>query len=243
MARLFITGSAGGLGQLAAERLVGNGNKVVLHARNVDRGREALSKVPAAEGVVTADLSDLYETKRLAEKVNGLGEFDAVIHNAAVYQAPGKQIVKVNILAPYVLTCLIQKPQRLVYMSSGMHGGGNADLDTLKNDPENVTYSDSKLYMVMLAKAVARRWPDVFANVLDPGWVPTRMGGPNAPDSLKDGYSTQVWLAASDEPQAMVSGCYFKHKRQVPHNPQADDVSLQDRFLKTCEEMTGVSFP
>src|SRR5437764_171627 len=123
MARVFITGSADGLGHLAARELIEQGHKVVLHARDLDRGRDALSKVPGAERVVTADLSNIDETRQLADKVNGLGDLDAVIHNAAVYQAPGRQIVKVNILAPYVLTCLIRKPQRLIYMSSGMHGG------------------------------------------------------------------------------------------------------------------------
>src|SRR3954463_12520152 len=115
MARIFITGSADGLGQLAARDLVEKGHEVVLHARNQERGQEALDKVPGAEGVVTADLSNLDETKQLAERVNGLGTFDAVIHNAGVYQTTGKQIFSVNTLAPYVLTCLINRPARLIY--------------------------------------------------------------------------------------------------------------------------------
>ncbi len=87
MARIFITGSADGLGQLAAKALIAWGHRVVLHARNERRGREALDKVPGAESVVTADLGSIDETKQLASKVNALGEFDAVIHNAGVYHA------------------------------------------------------------------------------------------------------------------------------------------------------------
>lgn len=242
MSKIFITGSAEGLGRFAAQELVEQGHSVVLHARHEERAQDALANVPGASDVLTANLMDLEETKQLAERVNALGRFEAVIHNAAVYQAPGEDIVKVNILAPYVLTCLVERPRRLIYMSSGMHGGGHVRLATLKDRPADITYSDSKLYMVMLCKAAARRWPDVYANVLDPGWVPTRMGGPNAPDSLRDGYMTQVWLAVSDDPEVKVSGCYFKHKRQVPYNRQADDVKAQDEFLKVCEELTGVSF-
>jgi NAD(P)-dependent dehydrogenase (short-subunit alcohol dehydrogenase family) len=108
MARIFITGSADGLGQLAATALVAEGHKVVLHARNESRGQDALAKVPGAEIVLTADLGNIEETKQLAAKVNALGNFDAVIHNAGLYQAAAEQIRAVNTLAHYILTCLIE---------------------------------------------------------------------------------------------------------------------------------------
>src|SRR5690349_2739207 len=111
MARIFITGSAGGLGQLSARMLIEQGHKVVLHARNVERGHDALKKNPDAETVLIADLSNLEETKRLAWQVNELGTFDAVIHNAGVYQTSSKEIFAVNTLAPYSLTSLIRKPK------------------------------------------------------------------------------------------------------------------------------------
>src|SRR5436189_414383 len=126
MARIFITGSADGLGQLAANALIAQGHNVVLHARNATRGTEALAKVPGAETVVTGDLTSINETTQLAEKVNALGRFDAVIHNAGVYRAPSKQLFAVNTLAPYILTCRTQKPKRLIYLSSDMYEGGRS---------------------------------------------------------------------------------------------------------------------
>jgi NAD(P)-dependent dehydrogenase (short-subunit alcohol dehydrogenase family) len=243
MARIFITGSADGLGQLAARALVAQGHKVVLHARNAARGGEALAKVLGAETVVTADLSSVEETIQLSEKVNALGSFDAIIHNAAVYNASGKLLFAVNTLAPYVLTCLIQKPKRLIYLSSGMHKGGHSKLDNFNMDVSGINYSDTKLHVLMLCKAVARKWPDVYANVVNPGWVPTKMGGSVAPDDLKKGYETQVWLAASNDEKAKVSGNFFYHQKETGYNPEADDVQLQDRFLMTCKEVTGVVFP
>src|ERR671926_885524 len=149
MARIFITGSADGLGQLAARALIARGHRVVLHARNERRGREALDRVPGAEGVVTADLGSIDETKQLASKVNALGEFDAVIHNAGVYNAPAEEIFTVNTLAPYVLTCLIRRPKRLIYLSSDMHSQGCSKLESLKTETGRLTYYDSKLHVLM----------------------------------------------------------------------------------------------
>src|SRR3954471_3649047 len=155
MARIFITGSADGLGQLAAKALIDQGHKVVLHARNAARGREALAKVPGAETVVIGDLTNIDETIQLAEKANALGRFDAVIHNAGIYSNPPKELLAVNTLAPYILTSLIHKPQRLVYLSSDMYAGGSSKLDSFKTDISRMTYSDTKLHVVMLCKAVA----------------------------------------------------------------------------------------
>ena len=243
MATIFITGSADGLGQLAAKALIAQGHKVVLHARNEKRGQEALDSVPGAESVVTADLASIDETKQLASKVNALGKFDAVIHNAGLYQASAEEIFAVNTLAPYILTCLIQRPQRLVYLSSGMHLQGRAKLESIKTNISRITYSDSKLHVLMFSMAVARKWPEVYANALDPGWVPTKMGGQGAPDDLQKGYETQVWLAVSDDEKARVSARYFHHQEESRHNPEADDVQLQERFLSLCKEITDTSFP
>lgn len=243
MARIFITGSADGLGQLAAMSLIEQGHKVVLHARNAERARDAMEKTPGAEAVLIGNLSNTEEVKKLADEANKLHPFDAVIHNAGVYQTSATEIFAVNTLAPYILTCLIQKPQRLIYLSSGMHLHGHAKPEGIRTNAGSITYSDSKLHVLMLCKAVARKWKDVYANAIDPGWVPTKMGGRNAPDDLQKGYETQVWLAASNEEQAKVSGRYFFHRKERPYNPEADDTGLQERFLSLCEEITGVPFP
>lgn len=241
MARIFITGSSDGLGHMAAKLLVSEGHQVVLHARNAKRGQEALKKVPGAVNVLTADLANMEETKQLAEEVNALGRFDAIIHNAGVYQVSNDLIFAVNTVAPYILTCLIQKPKRLVYLSSGMHLSGDPSLKNM--EAGRVSYSDSKLHDIILSMAVARKWQDVYANAVDPGWVPTKMGGHGAPGNLQKGYETQAWLAGSDDDEAKVSGGYFYHKKQKRHLPEAADAGVQEKFLKLCEQITGVHFP
>ena len=242
MARIFITGSADGLGLLAAKVLVSQGHKVVLHARNPERGHEAMKKVPGAETVFTGDLSTIDDTRKLGEAVNASGAFDVVIHNAGVYQAPSKTIFAVNTLAPYILTCLIQKPKRLIYLSSGLHLSGRANFDEFNPDKNQISYSDSKLHVLILTMAVARKWADVFSNAIDPGWVPTKMGGKGAPDDLQKGYETQVWLATSEDEKAKVSGRYFHHQKERTYNSAADDVILQDKFLQRCQDITGIAF-
>jgi NAD(P)-dependent dehydrogenase (short-subunit alcohol dehydrogenase family) len=243
MARVFITGSADGLGQMAAEKLIRLGHNVVLHARNAQRVQVAIKNNPGYAAVLTGDLSNIEETKKLADEVYGLGTFDAVIHNAGVYQTSAREIFAVNTLAPYILTSLIQKPKRLIYLSSGMHLQGRSNLRSFKSDVGRITYADSKLHVMMLCKAVARMWSEVYANVINPGWVPTKMGGRGAPDDLQKGGETQVWLAVSNEESAKVSGRYFFHQKERPYNSEADSVVLQEEFLKLCKEITGVTFP
>ncbi|QKJ32934.1 SDR family NAD(P)-dependent oxidoreductase [Mucilaginibacter mali] len=234
MAKIFITGSADGLGQLAARQLMKDGHVVVLHARDEQRARDALNHAPGAKDVLTADLADIGDTKALAEKANALGTFDAVIHNAGVYQVGMQQLLHVNTLAPYILTALMNKPKRLIYLSSGMHLSGHAQWT------ERLSYADSKLHVLMLAKILARKWPEVYANAVDPGWVPTKMGGRAAPDDLQMGYETQVWLATSHEPAALVSGQYFYHQRQARYNRAADDIAAQERLLAELAGLTGI---
>ncbi len=243
MARILITGSADGLGQLAAKALIEQGHEVVLHARNAERARYTRQQTAGAMHAIAGDLSDIDQTKNVAHEANVLGPFDAVIHNAGVYQASAREVFMVNILAPYILTCLMPKPRRLIYLSSGMHLQGRANLENLSKEMSHISYSDSKLYVLMLCMAAARKWPDVDANAVDPGWVPTKMGGPDAPDDLQKGYETQVWLAVSDDSRAKVSGRYFHHLTESRYNPQAGDVMLQERLLSLCRDITGVPFP
>jgi NAD(P)-dependent dehydrogenase (short-subunit alcohol dehydrogenase family) len=253
MARVFITGSSDGLGCMAAQLLVEQGHAAVLHARNQKRADEALASVPGAEAVVIGDLASIAQTKSVAEQVNALGAFDAVIHNAAVgYQEPRRiatedglpHVFAVNTLAPYILTALIRRPKRLIYLSSGLHQNGDASLKDLLWEERRwhgtQAYSDTKLHDVMLAFAMARRWPDVFSNATEPGWVATKMGGPNAPDDLDLAHRTQVWLAASDDPAVKASGEYFFHMKLRKPNPAARDPQKQEKLLEACREASGV---
>ena len=237
--KVFITGSSDGIGQLAAIELIKQGHQVILHARTPERAQQTLKKIPTAEKVLIADLSSIAENKKLAKEVNEIG-VDAIIHNAGVNRVSNELVFNVKCLAPYILTSLIEKPKRLVYIGSGMHLGGSADI---KNLITGTNYSDSKLYLLMLSMAVARKWKGVCSNIVNPGWVPTKMGGSHAPDDLQKGVETQVWLAVSNDERAKVTGKYFFHQKETQYNKEGTDINLQEAFLKECERISGVKFP
>jgi NAD(P)-dependent dehydrogenase (short-subunit alcohol dehydrogenase family) len=239
MARIFITGSADGLGRLAAQTLLDDGHEVVVHARNRDRLAAVGDLVERGAAAVVGDLSDLGETRDVARQVNDLGRMDAVIHNAGVYTGP--LVLPVNIVAPYLLTALMERPDRLVYLSSGAQRGGRASLTGVDwTGRTSRSYADSKLFVTTLTAAVARLWPDVMSNAVDPGWVPTRMGGPGAPDDLRLGHLTQEWLATSEDPGARTSGGYWYHGRRVEPHPAVHDRRFQDRLIDDLARFTSV---
>lgn len=253
MSRIFISGSSTGLGLMAAIKLVEQGHQVVLHARNADRAEEARRELPKkAEAIVVGDIETIAGAKDIAAQVNILGHFDAVIHNAAVGYREGYRITAdglphvfaINTLSAYILTALIARPKRLVYLSSGMHHHADANLDDIlwqeRRWNGSQAYAESKLHDAMLAFAIARLWPEVFSNSLEPGWVSTKMGGPGAPDDMNQAHLTQVWLAANEDLKACVTGKYFYHLKQMAPNPQANNVALQDRFLAICSNISGV---
>ena len=253
--RIFITGSTDGLGRGAAETLIREGHDVVLHARSKARVAALAGLAPRAAGVAIGDLSSDAETRALAEQVNRIGRMDAVIHNAGIYREPDRgttpdghaKVLAVNVLAPYLLTGLIQRPDRLIYLSSSMHFSGEGplrDLDwTERRWDTHRAYAESKLYVTALAFVVARRWPAVLSNAVDPGWVPTKMGGRGAPDDLEQGHLTQTWLATSDEAAARVSGKYWYHRAQRKPAAQALDPRFQDQLLAAVAELTGYRLP
>jgi NAD(P)-dependent dehydrogenase (short-subunit alcohol dehydrogenase family) len=237
MARVFITGSADGLGRAAAETLLDDGHEVVVHARNRDRLMATRGLVDRGAAAVVGDLSDLQQTRAVAAQVNELGGMDAVIHNAGVYTGP--HVLPVNIVAPYLLTALIDRPQRVVYLSSGEHRSGRASLTSIDWNGPAGRYADSKLFVTTLAVALGRIWPDTFSNAVDPGWVPTKMGGPGAPDDLRLGHLTQEWLATSEDPDARSSGGYWHHQRRIEPHPAVHDRRFQDRLLDDLARFTA----
>ena len=253
--RVLVTGSSDGLGLEAARQLIALGHHVVLHGRNPARAKDAMAAAPGAEAAVVGDVSVMAETRSLADQVNRTGACDAVIHNVGIGGRSGgdktadglQPIFAVNVLAPYMLTALIGRPRRLVYLSSSASRGvhldpGNLNLGTPAIDGWSA-YGASKLEDALLALAIARRWPGVLSNAMDPGWVPTQMGGAGAPGSVAEGAETGSWLAVSQDAAAQVSGRFFFHKREQAPNPEANDHRLQDRLLADCERVSGVRLP
>lgn len=252
MARILITGSAQGLGRAAADTLLDDGHQVVVHARDTTRADTLADLIDRGADLVVGDLADSQQTRLLADQVNHLGRMDAIIHNAGVYSDTERhpngdghpRVLAVNTLAPYLLTDLIERPDRLIYLTSDMRTSGSDDLTDLdwtsRRWNGTQAYCDSKLFVTTLALAIARRRPDVISHAVDPGWVPTRMGGPAATGDLEQGHLTQTWLAVSDDPAALETGHVWHHRRRAPIAAAAQDHRFQNALLAKLATMTGL---
>lgn len=241
--RVFVTGSAEGLGHETARTLLNQGHEVVVHVRSKARLPAVRPLMDQGARVAIGDLSDIMQVRDLANQVNDIGPMDAVVHNAGV--ASGAPVLVVNVVAPYLLTAMIQRPRRLIYLSSSMHRGGQASLAGMDWSGRTVTgsYSDSKLFVTVLMAAVARHWPETLSNAVDPGWVPTRMGGPSAPDDLRLGHLTQEWLATSDDAEALTSGGYWHHQQREELHKAVHDTKFQEQLLAELASFTGTELP
>jgi NAD(P)-dependent dehydrogenase (short-subunit alcohol dehydrogenase family) len=240
--RILVTGSADGLGHAAAATLLESGHEVVVHVRNRERLPAVQDLLDLGALTVVGDLAEDKHVRDVAAQADAIGRMDAVIHNAGVSD---RAVMPVNVVAPYLLTALMARPDRLVYLSSGMHRGGSPALDTAdwSGDRREGDYSDSKLYVTTLMAALARRWPGTLVNAVDPGWVPTRMGGRNAPDDLRLGHLTQEWLATSNDPEALTTGGYWFHQRRSDPHPSVHNERFQDRLVASLAAYTGVDLP
>ena len=236
--RIFITGSADGLGLAAAESLLADGHDVVVHARNQDRAANLDKLVERGADLVVGDFTNRSAVKRIAAELNGRDRLDAVIHNAGVWSGPA--VMPVNIIAPYLLTALLKKVRRHIYISSGLHRNGQTTLQRVDwQGTKPGSYADSKLFLTTLSTAIARLHPDLISNSVNPGWVPTKMGGPSAPDDFDLGHRTQEWLATSNQPEAVTSGGYWFHQQPQRTHPAINDHAFQNELLRTLAAETG----
>jgi NAD(P)-dependent dehydrogenase (short-subunit alcohol dehydrogenase family) len=240
VSRILVTGSVDGLGRAAADTLLSQGHEVVVHARNADRAAHLRAFVDRGAQLVVGDLADRDAVRDIAAELADAAPLDAVIHNAGVWR--GRAVMPVNIVAPYLLTALLPDPGRLVYLSSGSHFSGHPSVDRVDWSGRTAgSYADSKLFVTALTAAVARLRPGVLSNAVDPGWVPTRMGGPGAPDDLELGHRTQEWLVTSDEPEALTTGGYWYHQQRREPHAATHDRAFQDRLLQALAEETGAA--
>lgn len=261
MARILITGSSDGIGLVAARALISQGHQVFLHARNFQRATHTKEAAPGGAGILIADISSIAGMKKLAADANELGSLDCVVHNAGLgynqscYKTEDgfASLVAVNTIAPYVLTCLMHKPKQLLYVSSGLASGGRPNLEDMTWSKRSygpmTVYCESKVHDILLAFAAARLWPDVESNAIDPEWVQTKLGSFAAPGNVEDGADTIVWLAGKtdDAARSAGSGRFFRRRKIAggssgPHEATRDP-TVQDRFLETCEALSGVAFP
>ena len=252
MATICITGSTDGIGLAAARRLLGQGHRVLVHARSEPRGRPVVQALDGDAELVTGDLASLRSVRELADQLRAHAPLHVLAHNAGVWvrgATPRTTVdgfettFAVNVLAPHLLTALLQDvlTDRLLWLGSGMAGSGRPDPAALgrETDPRQA-YADSKACDVALAIAWGRRLPQVASAAVDPGWVRTKLASAGAPGRVEDGADTLAWCAT----EADLSGAPYWKDRRPTRVPRAlQDPPLQDALLAACDRLVGLPAP
>jgi NAD(P)-dependent dehydrogenase (short-subunit alcohol dehydrogenase family) len=262
MSRFFVTGTGQGIGAETVMQLRKSGHEVVAHARTPERAEQVKAAHAVRPGhvglagIVVGDLATMASVRKLAGQANALGPYDGIVHNAGLgggspkrqESADGLELIfHTNVVGPYMLTCLMPLAPRMVYLSSGLQSQGHLEVKDLRWKKRSwdgmQAYSDSKLFDLMLALEIAARHPTVITNAVDPGWIQTNMGGPDAPDPLDLGAETQVWLMTSDDPIATTSGQFLKRRAVQAPNPEALDPEMRAALVEELERITELELP
>lgn len=195
----IITGAAGGIGLATARRYLAEGARVAIadiDPRRVSAARDAVDPGGERTLAVTVDVTDRASIDAMVSAVLArFGRIDVLINNAGIfknYETPLTQVpilelvdmYNVNTLGPLRVTRamlpLLERSSRpvIVNISTGLasisdNTGGKA-----------YGYRMSKAALNMFTKTVAMDYPRMICVAVDPGWVRTDMGGPNAPRSV-----------------------------------------------------------
>lgn len=243
----FVSGSTQGIGLRTVQGLIANGHKVVAHARTKERAEEAKKDLEGVHHIVVGDLNDQAQVRDIASELNEIGTFETIVHNAGVgYQEKSRgdgeiaKTLQVNVLAPYMLTALTNRAQKYIWLSRHQYTQAKVDLSdinwTKRKWNGQTAYIESKVYDAALGLALANMWPDVYSNIVDPGWVPTRMGGKKATDDIEKSAETQVWLA---DKECSPTGGFFMHKELQQLGNNIRHPGFHTDLIRACEELTG----
>lgn len=201
---ILITGATSGIGRAAALRLAGMGAKVIVPARNTDKGTELINQFHkiyhGGRGTIETihcDLSSFQSVSKAAQTIRDqYGKLDFLINNAGVYNRIHKttsdgieETFQVNVLSQTLLIHLlgdliIQSNGRIINTTSSFHHGfiNFNDIEGRKHYSGFNAYRQSKLSIILLSKIIAQKLKGTGAVVYcqHPGVVRTNLGKSNS---------------------------------------------------------------
>ena len=262
---VLITGSTDGIGKQTAMDLARMGATVLVHGRDAERCRGAVSDIVGHTEnrevfAVTADLGSLEQIRKLPDQIHARWDrIDVLINNAGVYEKTNRltkdgfeMTFGVNHLAGFCLTGLLLDLMkkaaggRIINVSSMVHAG-SIDFENLQGEKGfsgSEAYSVSKLCNILFTYELAERLQPsgITVNCLHPGVINTKLlraawsGG----SPVTEGSKTSVFLASSPEVEG-VTGKYFVNKRDTRSSAVSYDPRIRKKLWDLSEKMTGIS--
>ena len=224
-----VTGGNRGIGFQICRDLAKKGFKVLLTARDPEKGNKSARNLQD-EGldvefylldVISTESIDKFSEKVLAE----FGQLHVLVNNAAILPdeiSPAlsvgleevRETIETNVYGVLRLSQKLIPPMiennygRIINLSSGM--GQLSDMGS-----GYLAYRVSKTALNAVTRVLAQETSgyDIQINVVDPGWVKTDMGGSNAPSTPEEGADTVVWL--STRPAGEPSGMFYKNRKII----------------------------
>jgi NAD(P)-dependent dehydrogenase (short-subunit alcohol dehydrogenase family) len=197
--RIVLTGASRGVGYETVRLFSREGAQIIGVARDAVRLASLSREFPGFQGLA-GDITDRGLGAHVAEAVRARwGAFDVLLNNAAIQEYNAgfhaepldalERNLTTNVLsAHWLINALLPLlnagvEPRIVNVSSGA-----GKLSAVKDEPNMPAYRLSKLLLNGLTLAYAGDLKGKIAvNSLDPGWLKTDLGGPNAPGEPADG--------------------------------------------------------
>jgi NAD(P)-dependent dehydrogenase (short-subunit alcohol dehydrogenase family) len=260
MSTVLVTGATDGLGLALATRLAGEGATVIAHARNEERGRQALADLldgPGDVRLVTGDLASLREVRALAEQVPD--RLDVLVNNAGIgFAGPREESADgyelrfaVNYLAGFLLTSLLldrlvaSAPARIVHVASAGQQAIDFDDVMLEDGYDGArAYRQSKLAQIMHALDLAETLDGggVTATAVHPApFMDTKMvrdAGITPASTVEEGLEA-TWRLVADAALEGVTGVYFGGQHEARADEQAYDADARRRLRELSERLVA----
>ena len=265
---IFITGAAGGIGLEAARAFLERGDRVIASARSAARCADIEAELGDRVETLEMDMGSVASIRAGAVHLAEIApKLDALVNNAGVLNTKrevdtdGREMTwGVNVVAPFLLSELLA-PQleaagaaRVVNVGSVAHKAGKIAWD----DPEFATrkysgwsaYSQSKLALVLLTRAFAKRHPSVAAFCVHPGGIATGIYR-STPSFLRgilarvlpgpSAGAVPIVMLATEPNVTAQSGTYFDKTNETPAAAAARDDAAADRLYRMLGERYAIA--